>query len=101
MFNEDKASLSVWSHWTNFRDSARHPQELCQHDYASAIRDEAQAIQLDPKLARAYFLRGAAFGGLGDSHNSLSDIVTALRLDPSLERYVTFKGEDASLTLPP
>ena len=51
--------------------------------------------------ARAYFLRGAAFGGLGDSHNSLSDIVTALRLDPSLERYVTFKGEDASLTLPP
>jgi regulator of sirC expression with transglutaminase-like and TPR domain len=65
------------------------------------MRDEAQAIQLDPKLARAYLLRGAAFGGLGDSHSALSDIETAVRLDPSLDRYVTFRGEDVSLTLPP
>lgn len=64
-------------------------------------RDETQAVQLDPELARAYFLRGAAFGGLGDRHNSLIDIETAMRLDPSLARYVTFTGEDASLTLPP
>ena len=74
---------------------------LRQHDYESAMSDASRAIQLDPALARAYFLRGAAFGGLGDSHNSLSDIATAVRLDPTLGRYVTFKGEDASLTLPP
>jgi Flp pilus assembly protein TadD len=74
---------------------------LRQHDYPGAVRDEAHAIQLDPKLARAYFLRGAAFGSLGDSRNAVSDLVTAVRLDPSLDRYVTSRGKTASLTLPP
>jgi len=65
------------------------------------VMADGSVRQLDTKLAPAYFLRDAAFGALGDSHSSVSDIVTALRLDPSLERYVTFKGEDASITLPP
>jgi tetratricopeptide (TPR) repeat protein len=74
---------------------------LRQHDYESAIRDEAEAIRLDPKLAGAYFLRGVAFGDLGDSRNASIDIKTAVGLDPSLARYVTIKGKTASLTLPP
>ena len=72
-----------------------------QHDYESAIRDEARAIQLDPRLARAYFLAGVAFGDLGNHANAVSDIRTAVDLDPSLVRYVTIKGKTVSLALPP
>ena len=67
----------------------------------AAIKDEAQAIRLDPKLARAYFLRGAALGEIGDSRNAVSDLVDVVGLDPSLDRYVTSKGKTASITLPP
>jgi Flp pilus assembly protein TadD len=74
---------------------------LLQRDYENAVKDEAQAIRLDPKLARAYFFRGAAFGGLGHSPDARSDIVTAVRLDPSLERYLTRKDKSASVTQPP
>ena len=74
---------------------------LRQQDYESAIRDETQAIQLDPRLPRACFLRGAAFRGLGDSREAVSDLQTAVRLDPSLDRYVKSKGKTAFLALPP
>jgi Flp pilus assembly protein TadD len=62
-----------------------------QGKFRNAIEDEGQAIQLDPKLARAYYFRGAAFAGLDDSQNARSDIATVVRLDPSLERYVKTK----------
>jgi Flp pilus assembly protein TadD len=65
------------------------------------LKDEAEAIRLDPKLARAYFLRGVAFGDLGDSANAVSDIRTAVDLDPSLDHYVSTKGKTASIALPP
>jgi Flp pilus assembly protein TadD len=35
--------------------------------------------------------RGMAYARLGDTNNARSDIETAVRLDPSLERYVTAK----------
>ena len=71
------------------------------HSFEGAVKDEAQAIQLDPKTARAYFPCGAAFGDLGDSRNALSDLVTAVNLDPSLDRYISSKGKTASTWLPP
>ena len=74
---------------------------LLQRDFENAVQDEAEAIRLDPKLARAYFLRGAAFGDLGNSASAVSDIVTAVDLDPSLDRYVSTKGKTASIALPP
>ena len=74
---------------------------LRQRDYESADKDETEAIRLDPKLARAYFLRGAAFGDLGKSSNAVSDIVTAVSLDPSLDQYVSTKDKTASIALPP
>jgi tetratricopeptide (TPR) repeat protein len=76
---------------------------LRQQDYESAAKDEAEAIRLDPKLARAYFLRGAAaaLGRLGDPHNSIDDIKTAVDLDPSLAGYVRIKDKTVSLGLPP
>jgi hypothetical protein len=63
--------------------------------------DEASSNVLRGTLARAYFLRGAASGGLGDSGSAVNDLVTAVRLDPLLDRYVHSKGKTASLTLPP
>ncbi|HEX4268441.1 MAG TPA: hypothetical protein VHY36_11175, partial [Steroidobacteraceae bacterium] len=62
-------------------------------------------IGLDANLARAYFFRGAAFGELKDSDNAGSDVNAALRLDPSLDSYLTTKvtsrGKSVSITLPP
>lgn len=83
--------------------SERGYVSLRQQDYDSAVKDEAEAIRLDPKLARAYFLRGAAaaFGRLGDSHNAVDDIKTAVDLDPSLAGYVKIAGKTVSLALPP
>ena len=49
----------------------------------------------------AYFLRGAAFGDLGDSHNAVSDLTIAVGLDPSLDHYISTKGKTASIALPP
>ena len=72
-----------------------------QHDYEDATKDEAEAIRLDPKLARAYVLRGAAFADLGDRAAAVSDIQTAVGLDPALARYVTINGRAVSLGLPP
>ena len=74
---------------------------LLQRDYVSAVKDEAEAIRLDPGLARAYFLRGAAFGDLGNSPDAVSDIGTAVGLDPSLDHYISTKGKTASIALPP
>lgn len=83
--------------------SERGYVSLRQKDYDSAVKDEAEAIRLDPKLARAYYLRGAAaaFGGLGDSHQAIDDIKTAVGLDPSLSTYVKITDKTASLLLPP
>ncbi len=76
---------------------------LRQQDYDSAVKDEAEAVRLDPRLARAYFLRGAAaaFGRLGDSHNAVDDIKTAVDLDASLAGYVKINDKTVSLALPP
>jgi len=57
-----------------------------------AVKDEDEAIRLDPNIARAHFYRGLAYGRPG---NARSDIETAVRLDPSLERYGTAKQESA------
>jgi tetratricopeptide (TPR) repeat protein len=83
--------------------SERGYVSLRQQDYESAEKDEAEAIRLDPKLARAYFLHGAAtaLGRVGDSHNAVDDIKTAVSLDPSLASYVRLKGKSVSLALPP
>ena len=61
------------------------------------MNDETEAIRLDPMLATAYFYRGAAYGGLGDSLHARSDIMTAVHLDPSLEHYVTSKEPTAAV----
>ena len=75
--------------------------DLRQHDYENAVKDEAQAIQLDPKLALAYYIRSIAFGDLGDRASAVSDLRTAVSLDPAIANYVVIKGKTVSLELPP
>ena len=70
---------------------------LLQGDYQSAVQDEAEAIRLDLELSTAYFFRGPAYGGLGVAPHARSDMVTAVRLDPSLQRHVTSKDENSSI----
>ncbi len=74
---------------------------LSQRDYSSAVKDEAQAIQLDPKLARAYYLRGVASADLGDRVNAVDDLHAAVGMDASLAQYVLIQGKNVNLTLPP
>ena len=83
----------LWSH--------RGQVDLSQHEYESAIEDEAHAIQLDPKLASAYYLRSVAFGYSGERAKAVSDLRTAVGLDPSLAKYVTIRGKTVVLGLPP
>ena len=51
-------------------------------DYAGAIQDYTQAIELDPKDAVAYFWRGYAKNGLGDYAGAIEDCTKAIELDP-------------------
>lgn len=74
---------------------------LGQHEYGSAIEDEARAIKLDPKLASAYCLRSVAFGDSGEGEEAVRDVHTAVGLDPSLAAYVTITGKTVVLKLPP
>jgi Flp pilus assembly protein TadD len=71
--------------------SERSLVEFFQRDYRGAVKDGDEAIRLDPNLAQAHFYRGMAYGRLGDLNNARNEIETAVRLDPSLERYVTAK----------
>ncbi|HEV2286762.1 MAG TPA: tetratricopeptide repeat protein [Steroidobacteraceae bacterium] len=93
--NSQPKSAALWSE--------RGYVSLRQKDYEAAVKDEAEAIRLDPKLARAYFLRAATviFGRLGESHNAIDDIKTAVDLDASLASYLTINGKTVSLSLPP
>ena len=44
--------------------------------------DYDQAIELNPKYARAYHNRGSAWGNKGDLDRAIADYDQAIRLDP-------------------
>ena len=60
---------------------------LDKKDYANAITDADRAIALDPKLARAYNLRGTAHRSAGDLPKAVDDFTKALQLEPNLDNY--------------
>src|SRR5207253_6008776 len=51
-------------------------------DFASAATTAGRAIELDPRLAAAWDVRGAARLSLGDRPGARRDLDEALRLDP-------------------
>jgi len=60
---------------------------LDKKDYANAIADADHAIALDPKLARAYNLRGTALRAAGDPRKAIEDFSKAVELEPNLDNY--------------
>lgn len=58
-----------------------------QKNYAAAISDAASAIALDPKLARAYNLRGTALRALGQAQKAIEEFTRAAELEPNADNF--------------
>jgi tetratricopeptide (TPR) repeat protein len=55
-----------------------------KQDYARAIADCDQAIQLDPENSNAYHNRGVALFSKGESSRAIADFNEAIRLNPQM-----------------
>ena len=53
-------------------------------DYAKVIDLTTQSVEVDPKFAQSYMLRGKARKDMGDVDNAFKDLDLALSLDPKL-----------------
>ena len=51
-------------------------------NYKQAIGDYDKAIELNPKFAKAYDNRAAAYGSLGNYRKAIEDWSKAIELDP-------------------
>ncbi len=58
-----------------------------QKQYAAAAANATAALALDPKLARAYNIRGTARRGMGDMEGAIEAFSHALEIDPSPDNY--------------
>ena len=65
----------------------RGSAHLDKKDYASAIADADRALVLDPKMARAYNLRGTARRAAGDPRKAIEDFSKAVEFEPNLDNY--------------
>jgi serine/threonine-protein kinase len=63
-----------------------------QHDMEGAIANEAKAIELDPKLAPAWFWRGQAYLEKGDLDRAIADETRAIELDPEIRTTYVIRG---------
>ncbi|MBI3724162.1 protein kinase, partial [bacterium] len=61
-------------------------------DHAGAIGDTTKAIELDPRLARAWSIRGDARSKTGDRPSAIADCSRAIELDPKLASAWTNRG---------
>jgi tetratricopeptide (TPR) repeat protein len=62
-------------------------------DFHSAFADASAAIQLRPKFAKPYFLRGRASAELGEFDLAVYDYSTALQLDASMSEALWYRAE--------
>ena len=62
-------------------------------DYQQAIKDFDRAIELDPKLADAYWGRGKTCHGFGDYRQAIKDFDRAIELDPKLAEAYRDRGK--------
>lgn len=73
----------------------RDPQPLMERasalvdekQYAAALADATAALAIDPKLARAYNLRGTARRGMGDAAGAVSEFAHAVEIQPNSDNY--------------
>jgi Tfp pilus assembly protein PilF len=54
-------------------------------DYAAALSDSNEALRIDPELADAILVRGAAMVGLGKVEEGRREMARAIRLKPELK----------------
>jgi Tfp pilus assembly protein PilF len=59
---------------------------LERKDLDRAIERFTGAVQIEPKYAEAYYLRGVAYGEKGDAVRALADQQEAIRLKPALAK---------------
>ena len=56
------------------------------------IAGATKAIELDPKMARGYLSRSAAYLGLGDNDRAIADASKAIELDPKSAQAYNIRG---------
>lgn len=61
-------------------------------NYNEAMEAFTNAIELDPKLARAYVARGVAYANLGNNQQAIKDFDRAIELDPKDEKAYNNRG---------
>ncbi|MDR3348221.1 MAG: tetratricopeptide repeat protein [Acidaminococcales bacterium] len=61
--------------------------------YANAISCATNAIIINPKLDRAFFLRGVSYTHLGVYHQAIREFAEAIRLNPSNGQYYAWRAE--------
>ena len=62
--------------------TTRSPRPVCRTWPGRTIADATEAIKLNPKYARPYATRGAAFLQKGDAGSAVTDLEECLRLEP-------------------
>lgn len=72
---------SYVSHWYSLRADSY----IGLAEYDKAIEGADQAINIDPKNAHAFFVRGFAWFKKGQSKKSQDDLTEAIRLNPSYQ----------------
>jgi tetratricopeptide (TPR) repeat protein len=61
-------------------------------DLNNAIESYAKAVEVDPKFAAAFHLRGKAYAGLGDLKAAISDQAKAIRIEPKFADALMDRG---------
>ena len=62
-------------------------------DMVRALDDFTRALQLDPKIAWAYFNRGLLWVYLGEDERAQRDFTECLRLKPELKAELELRAE--------
>jgi tetratricopeptide (TPR) repeat protein len=85
---DEAVAVCTRIHALNRSDALAHNNRglasLRKGDYARAIADADQAIELNPKYTAAYATRGEAYEANNDPNHAIADFDQALKLDPSL-----------------
>ncbi len=82
---------TIWTTRPKSADKFLEVGESClmRRDYDSAIAAFDQAIQLDPRLARAYGCRAEAYEEAGEYDKAIADCTKAIQLEPNdAEAYI-------------
>ncbi len=78
----------------NFDDFKNNRLRSCldPRDRQRTIENHTQTIQLNPKNAHAYFVRGLARNDLGDKQGAIDDYSQVIRLDPKSTDAYFYRG---------